>query len=83
MGSYKTSDLWLAGYLIALGNALIGVDRSNPRRTAFILARPPTAEEQAGFDSGDGRAPIGLLMGAIRRLKRALYDGMPGGGRYE
>ncbi len=83
MGDYKTSDLWLAGYLIALGNALIGVDRSNPRRTAFILARPPTAEEQAGFDSGDGLAPIGALMGAIRKLKRCLYDGLPGGGRYE
>jgi len=83
METYKTSDLWLAGYMIALGNALVGVDRSNPRRTAFILARPPTLEEQAGFDTGGGLVPIGPLMQAIRRLKRCLYDGLPGGGRYE
>jgi len=81
--SFRTSDIWLAAFLIAGGNSLAEVDRRNPRRVDFILARWPTAEEQRGFDTGDGLVKIGPLMAALRRLKRALYDHAEGGGRYD
>jgi len=79
---FRTSDIWLAAFLIAQGNALSEVDRRNPRRVDFVLARWPTAEEQRGFDTGDGLVKIGPLMAAVRRLKRALYDHAGGGDRY-
>lgn len=82
MENFRTSDLWLAAYLLARGNSLAGIDRRDPRRVDFILSHPPTTEDMQGFDTGEGLAPIGGLMAGMRKLKRCLYDGV-GGGRHD
>jgi len=42
--NFETSDFWLASTLMALGEQLLDVDRSNTRRAVFVFVLSSTLE---------------------------------------
>ncbi|NCO43032.1 MAG: hypothetical protein COY42_18500 [Armatimonadetes bacterium CG_4_10_14_0_8_um_filter_66_14] len=78
---FTTSDMWLAASVVAATNANeVHVERpaNGDRRARFVVACPAGADCDliaAEFRSERLQVNAAAFMRAIRRLKRALYDG--------
>lgn len=42
---FRTTNFYLAAYLLAEGMKLLDIDRSNPRRSVFVFAEEPKRED--------------------------------------
>lgn len=74
-GTFKTTDIVLASWLMANGASLVGTDDSDPRRVRFILKPPPTPGDLATFTAGDAVAPVHSFYAALRQCKARIYGG--------
>lgn len=74
-GTYKTSDLYIAAYLLSKGLALKGIDRHNPQRSDFIFQdRGDRPELVRQFVCGSAIGNIADFVFYMRRAKRLLYS---------
>jgi len=79
-GIYKTSDFYVASYLLSKGLQIQGIDRHNPRRSEFIFKdREDRPELVQAFVCG--RA-VGNLPDFISWLNNLRGKGNPGSFRY-
>jgi len=75
-----TTNFYLATFLLAKGSELIGIERSNPRRSQFIFANNPHHEKLIeAYNYGTVDAPLvkvdaRKLATSIRTLKERLYQ---------
>lgn len=71
---YRTSDFYLAA-AIAVSVPLAAVDRTNPRRTAFIFARSQELDDLIGeYHKETLRIKPQAFSTSIRALKTRLYE---------
>ena len=74
-GNYRTSDLWIAAWLLSNGLELRGIDRRNPRRCDFVfLDRQDRPGLVHSFMCGQATGKIGDFIFSLRRAKRLLYS---------
>ena len=76
--AFRTSDIWLAAGVMATTHATeVDVEHTTGnRRAVFVIAGVADAERIADeFHAERLQVNAHGLMRAIRRLKRALYDG--------
>lgn len=74
-GTYKTSDLYIAAYLLSMGLQLQGIDRHNPRRSDFIFKdREDRPELVQAFVCGRAVGNLPDFIFYIRKAKRLLYS---------
>lgn len=73
--TYRTSDFYLASWLLTKGFVLEGVDRANPRRLEFIFTdRLDRAQIVQEFQCGRAEGNITDFLFQLRKAKRLLYD---------
>lgn len=73
-GEFATSDIYFAATLIALGMALVGLDRSNPQRVRFVFEDDDERPEwRRLYFAGRLRLDPLILMNSLKALKHALY----------
>jgi len=74
-GVYRTSDLYVAAFLLLKGLQIQGLDRHNPRRCDFIFRdredRPRLVQT---FVSGQAIGNLPDFIFYIRKAKRLLYS---------
>lgn len=71
---FRTSDIWLATYLIVEGGAYLGIDGSDPRRCLFQFRNWDGLEDLvAGFWDGSARVAPAEFGRAMRGLKDELF----------
>lgn len=74
MNIYVTQDLPLAATLVALGEHLIDIERTNPRRAGFCFTNSTQLQELVGlFQAGQLAIEPRVYFDAIRRVKNRLY----------
>ena len=74
-GLYRTSDLYVAAWLLTKGFELQNIDRSNSRRCDFIFAdRQDRAELVHQFLCGRAVGNLADFVFNLRRAKRLLYS---------
>jgi hypothetical protein len=73
---FKTSDLYLAAYLIALGYEYKEVQSVRPgsSQLEFILDGEPTNDEIADFTTGVAMVNAQALCRALRALKSLIWS---------
>lgn len=76
---FRTTDLWLAAYLLATGANLAGLetDELNPSRYIFILAGEGLQGKVRTF-SENGKVPALSFKQIVLDLKHQLYQKMRG-----
>ncbi len=73
--NYKTSDMWLAAVLMALGEDMVGVERGKGPRAMFVFLNSASIERQAeAYKSGKLRIEPQKLFVQTKLLKSRLYD---------
>ena len=72
--TYKTSDMYLASYLMMMGKKLADIKRVSPKRSEFIFAED-CAVEQDDFYLGDAKKFLDYAR-AMRDLKSMMYSKM-------
>ncbi len=75
---FRTSDLYLAAYLIARGLRLWATDPHDLARVVFVLTPRPNPDDLAAYGAGTATANVADFGRALRTLKRALYDAREG-----
>jgi hypothetical protein len=73
---WKTSDYYLASFLIAKGIKIISVEGSRPRMT-FVLYDPNPSERESlmlGFRIGEDEVSANELFSAQKQLQRMMRD---------
>lgn len=74
-GTYRTSDFYVAGWLLSNGLHIKGVDRHNPRRSEFIfLDREDRPQLVHSFVCGQATGNLPDFIYYIRKAKRLLYS---------
>jgi hypothetical protein len=74
-GIYKTSDLYLAAWLLSKGVQLEGIDRHNSQRCEFIFQdRPGRPQLVNQFLCGSATGNVVDSVFYMRRAKRLLYS---------
>ncbi|MBA7660801.1 hypothetical protein ES703_68807 [subsurface metagenome] len=74
-GIYKTSDLYIATWLLSNGLELLNIDRRKPRRCDFIFAdRPDRRELVQSFVYGSATGNLTDFIYHLRKAKRLLYS---------
>jgi len=74
-GLYRTSDLYVAAWLLSKGLELQDINRSNSRRCDFIFAdRQDRPELVHQFLCGRAVGNIADFVFNLRRAKRMLYS---------
>ena len=73
---YRTSDLYVAAYLLSLGLELLGVYHSDRRRCNFIfLDREDRGDSVRAFMCGQAHGNIPDFIYHQKRAKRLLFSG--------
>ena len=73
--SYLTSDFWIASTLMALGENLISLDRSNGHRVRFVFEYSGSLNSNvARYKAGEIKIEPQKLFVQTRLLKSRLYD---------
>jgi len=74
-GIYKTSDFYVAAYLLSKGLQIQGIDRHNPRRSEFIfIDREDRPQLVQSFLCGQAVGNLPDFIFYIRKAKRLLYS---------
>ncbi|MBA7677037.1 hypothetical protein ES703_85285 [subsurface metagenome] len=74
-GTYRTSDFYVATYLLYKGLQIQGIDRHNPRRSEFIfLDREDRPQLVQSFLCGQAAGNLPDFIFYIRKAKRLLYS---------
>jgi len=74
-GTYRTSDLYVAAWLLSKGLELQKIDRSNSRRCDFVFTdRPDRPELVHQFLCGQAVGNLADFVFNLRRAKRLLYS---------
>lgn len=74
-GNYRTSDLYIASWLLSKGLQLEGLDRRNPRRIDFIFRdRADRPELVLQFTYGSAIGNVADFCYSMRKCKRLLYS---------
>jgi len=74
-GTYRTSDLYIATWLLANGLELLDIDRSNRQRSHFIFRdRPDRLQLVHEFLCGSAIGNVVDFVFYMRRAKRLLYS---------
>lgn len=74
-GTYSTSDLYIAAWLLSNGLDLQDIDRRNPKRCDFVfLDRQDRPALVHSFMCGQATGKIGDFIFSLRRAKRLLYS---------
>jgi len=74
-GSYRTSDFYVAAYLLSKGLQIRGIDRHNPRRSEFIfIDREDRPELVHSFMVGQATGNLPDFIYYIRKAKKLLYS---------
>lgn len=74
-GVYRTSDVYLASWLLSKGLQLEDLDRHNPRRIDFIFRdRPDRSELVNQFLVGSATGNVVDFIFYMKRAKRLLYS---------
>lgn len=74
-GTYRTSDFYIAVWLLSNGLQLQGIDRSNKRRNDFIfIDREDRPELVHCFMCGRAEGNLPDFIYYIRKAKRLLYS---------
>ena len=73
--TFRTSDLYLASYLVTRGLKLWATDSPNGDRVTFILTPYPTESDLANYASGTATANVTDFGRALKTLKRAIFSG--------
>jgi hypothetical protein len=77
-GTYRTSDLYVAAWLLTNGFELQDVDHTNPRRCNFLFVdRQDRPELVHSFKCGRAVANVADFIFHLRRAKRLLYSVEP------
>jgi len=72
---YRTSDLYIAAWLLSNGLQIQGVGRHNPRRSDFIfLDREDRPQLVQSFVCGQAIGNLPDFIYYIRKAKRLLYS---------
>ena len=74
-GTYRTSDLYIAAWLLSRGLQLQDIDRRDRRRCDFIFVdRPDRPELVQSFLIGSATGNVADLIYHLKRAKRLLYS---------
>ncbi len=74
-GAYRTSDLYIAAWLLSKGLQLKGIDRSNKQRNDFIFQdRSDRPELVRQFTCGSATGNVADFVYYLGRAKRLLYS---------
>lgn len=74
-GLYRTSDIYVASYLLSKGLQIRGIDRNNPRRSEFIfLDREDRPQLVQVFLCGQAVGNLPDFIFYIRKAKHLLYS---------
>ena len=74
-GTYKTSDIYVAAWLLSKGLQIERLDRSNPRRVDFIFEdREDRPELVHSFVCGRAEGNLPDFIFYLRKTKRLLYS---------
>lgn len=74
-GIYKSSDFYIAAYLLSKGLQIQGIDRHNPRRSEFIfIDRGDRPQLVQSFLCGQAVGNLPDFIFHLRRAKRLLYS---------
>lgn len=72
---YSTSDLGIAATLSACGFAVIGINRTNPRRIEFLFRDSSKLQKAVeSYWADELKVSASLLLGHIRQLKNRMYQ---------
>lgn len=72
--TYRTSDLYIAAWLMSKGIALLDIDHSNPQRLEFIFEDQPDRPQLVHeFLCGRAEGNLADFIYQLRRAKRLLY----------
>ena len=73
-GNYRTSDLYVATYLLSMGLQLQGIDRHNPRSDFIFKDRKYRSELVQTFVCGRAVGNLPDFIFYLRKAKRLLYS---------
>lgn len=74
-GRYRSSDLYLAAYLLSVGLELLNVDHRDRRRCKFVFAdREDRPELVRAFMVGQATGNLPTFIYHLKRAKRLLYS---------
>ena len=74
-GNYRTSDLYIAAWLLSNGLELRDIDRRNPRRCDFVFAdRPDRHELVQSFVYGSATGNLADFIFHLRKAKRLSWQ---------
>lgn len=74
-GVYRTSDLYIAAWLLSKGLQLEDLDRRKPQRIDFIFQDRPDRQELVNqFLCGSATGNVVDFVFYMRRAKRLLYS---------
>ena len=72
---FETSDLGLAATLSASGCAVIGINKTDPKRVGFLFADCPKLQSLVQqFWVGELKLSATVLLEHIRQLKNRIYS---------
>jgi len=75
MQTYKTSDIYIASFLLSKGLELQGVDRRNSQRSEFIFTdREDRPNLVRAFMCGQAEGNLPTFLYHFKRVKRLLYS---------
>lgn len=75
MGIYKTSDIYIASYLLSKGLELQGIDKRDSRRCDFIfIDRADRPNLVRSFLCGQAEGNVPDFLYHFKRAKRLLYS---------
>jgi len=74
-GTYRTSDLYIAAWLLSRGLEFKDIDRHNRRRCDFIFEdRPDRPDLVREFMCGSATGNVADFIYYLKRAKRLLYS---------
>jgi len=74
-GIYRTSDLYVAAWLLSKGLELQDIDHHNKQRCDFVFTdRPDRPELVHSFLCGSATGNLADFIYHLKRAKRALYS---------
>lgn len=75
MGTYRTSDIYIASYMLSKGLQLEGIGRNNSQRCDFIfIDREDRPDLVRAFMCGQAEGNIPDFIYHLKRAKRLLYS---------
>ncbi len=73
--TYRTSDIYIASYLLSKGLELQGIDRRNSKRCDFIFVdREDRSNLVRAFMCGQAEGNLPDFLYHLKRAKRLLYS---------